>query len=122
MDAARALVVCGLQDRSTVREALAATLVKRMVDRAVFDECFDAFFAHDARGAADLFARLRAEGFTDAEIEALRAILAADLVIAEKLKGVVGKEGDVRLYEPLSKHTTLRVGGRVQAVSEGQLL
>ena len=37
--------------------------------------------------------------------------LAADLVIAERLKGIVGEEGDVRLYEPLAKHTTLRVGG-----------
>src|SRR5436309_11454389 len=38
------------------------------------------------------------------------SILAADLVIAEKLKEIVGEGGDVRLYEPLSKHTTLRVG------------
>jgi UDP-N-acetylenolpyruvoylglucosamine reductase len=42
------------------------------------------------------------------------SILAADLVIAEKLKEIVGAEGDVRLYEPLSKHTTLRVGGPAQ--------
>ncbi|PYL03064.1 MAG: UDP-N-acetylenolpyruvoylglucosamine reductase [Verrucomicrobia bacterium] len=42
------------------------------------------------------------------------SILAADLVIAEKLKAIVGQEGDVRLYEPLSKHTTLRVGGPAQ--------
>jgi UDP-N-acetylenolpyruvoylglucosamine reductase len=42
------------------------------------------------------------------------SILAADLVIAEKLKAIVGEEGDVRLYEPLSKHTTLRVGGSAQ--------
>ena len=42
------------------------------------------------------------------------SILAADLVIAEKLKAVVGEEDDVRLYEPLSKHTTLRVGGPAQ--------
>jgi UDP-N-acetylmuramate--alanine ligase len=41
-------------------------------------------------------------------------ILAADLVIAEKLKAIVGEEGGVRLYEPLSKHTTLRVGGPAQ--------
>jgi UDP-N-acetylmuramate--alanine ligase len=41
-------------------------------------------------------------------------ILAADLVIAERLKDIVGEEGDVRLYEPLSKHTTLRVGGPAQ--------
>jgi UDP-N-acetylmuramate--alanine ligase len=40
--------------------------------------------------------------------------LAADLVIAEKLKELVGEGGDVRLYEPLSKHTTLRVGGPAQ--------
>src|ERR1700757_1946156 len=45
-------------------------------------------------------------------------ILAADLVIAEKLKGIVGKEGEVRLYEPLSNHTTLRVGGPAQFWAE----
>jgi UDP-N-acetylmuramate--alanine ligase len=42
------------------------------------------------------------------------SILAADLVIAEKLKEIVGPEGEVRLYEPLAKHTTLRVGGPAQ--------
>ena len=42
------------------------------------------------------------------------SILAADLVIAEKLKGIVGEEGEVRLHEPLAKHTTLRVGGPAQ--------
>jgi UDP-N-acetylmuramate--L-alanine ligase/UDP-N-acetylenolpyruvoylglucosamine reductase len=41
-------------------------------------------------------------------------ILAADLVIAEKIKAIVGEEGEVRLYEPLSNHTTLRVGGPAQ--------
>jgi hypothetical protein len=39
------------------------------------------------------------------------SIIAGDLVIAEKLKAILGEAGDVRLYEPLSKHTTLRVGG-----------
>ena len=42
------------------------------------------------------------------------SLIAADLVIAEKLKEIVGEAGDVRLYEPLSKHTTLRVGGPAQ--------
>ncbi|MFN2509698.1 MAG: UDP-N-acetylmuramate dehydrogenase, partial [Chthoniobacterales bacterium] len=42
------------------------------------------------------------------------SILAADLVIAEKLKEVVGQAGEVRLYEPLARHTTLRVGGPAQ--------
>jgi UDP-N-acetylmuramate--L-alanine ligase/UDP-N-acetylenolpyruvoylglucosamine reductase len=41
-------------------------------------------------------------------------ILAADLVIAERLKDIVGEDGEVRLHEPLSKHTTLRVGGPAQ--------
>jgi UDP-N-acetylmuramate--alanine ligase len=40
--------------------------------------------------------------------------LAADLVIAEKVKEIVGEDGEVCLYEPLSKHTTLRVGGPAQ--------
>ncbi|PYJ44493.1 MAG: UDP-N-acetylenolpyruvoylglucosamine reductase [Verrucomicrobia bacterium] len=43
--------------------------------------------------------------------------LAADLVIAEKLKAV---DADVCLYEPLSKHTTLRVGGPAQFWIEPQ--
>ena len=42
------------------------------------------------------------------------SILAADLVIAEKIKAIVGEQGDVKLYEPLAKHTTLRVGGPAQ--------
>ncbi len=42
------------------------------------------------------------------------AKLAAELVIAERLKEIVGAEGEVRLAEPLAKHTTLRVGGPAQ--------
>ena len=42
------------------------------------------------------------------------SLLAADLVIAEKLQEIVGEAGEVRLYEPMSKHTTLRVGGPAQ--------
>ncbi len=40
--------------------------------------------------------------------------LAAELVVAEKLKEIVGPEGEVRLSEPLARHTTLRVGGPAQ--------
>jgi UDP-N-acetylmuramate--alanine ligase len=42
------------------------------------------------------------------------SILAGDLVVAEKIKEIVGEEGDIKLYEPLAKHTTLRVGGPAQ--------
>src|SRR5438874_3733367 len=48
------------------------------------------------------------------------SILAADLVIAEQLRAIVGETGEVRLYEPLSKHTTLRVGGPAQFWVEPQ--
>jgi UDP-N-acetylmuramate--L-alanine ligase/UDP-N-acetylenolpyruvoylglucosamine reductase len=48
------------------------------------------------------------------------SILAADLVIAEQLKAIVDKTGKIRLYEPLSKHTTLRVGGPAQFWVEPQ--
>jgi UDP-N-acetylmuramate--alanine ligase len=48
------------------------------------------------------------------------SILAADLVIAEQLKAIVGETGKLRLYEPLSKHTTLRVGGPAQFWVEPQ--
>ncbi|MDQ6860868.1 MAG: UDP-N-acetylmuramate--L-alanine ligase [Verrucomicrobiota bacterium] len=42
------------------------------------------------------------------------SLLAADLVISEKLQEIVGPHGEVSLYEPLAKHTTLRVGGPAQ--------
>lgn len=41
------------------------------------------------------------------------AAIAADLARAEELKSAMGA-GMVRLYEPLSKHTTMRVGGPAQ--------
>ena len=41
------------------------------------------------------------------------AILARDLAALEELHAVMG-EGIVKLYEPLAKHTTLRVGGPAQ--------
>src|SRR6202035_2480278 len=49
-----------------------------------------------------------------ANIHEQLSLIAADLVIAEQRKKIVGQDGDVRLYEPLSKHTTLRVGGPAQ--------
>ena len=45
------------------------------------------------------------------------SILARDLAALEELQAVMG-EGVVKLYEPLSKHTTLRVGGPAQFWAE----
>jgi UDP-N-acetylmuramate--L-alanine ligase/UDP-N-acetylenolpyruvoylglucosamine reductase len=39
------------------------------------------------------------------------AKLVADMVVAEALAELLGAEGTLDLYEPLSRHTTLRVGG-----------
>lgn len=41
------------------------------------------------------------------------AQLCADLELRDKLQAIIG-QGAIRLYEPLSKHTTLRVGGPAQ--------
>ena len=49
-DAARALVLVGLEERGNVRCALRACLVKRSADSAVFDRVFDLYFS----GAAAL--------------------------------------------------------------------
>lgn len=43
------------------------------------------------------------------------ACLAKDLKVAEQLLEIIGKDGGVvKLYEPLSNHTTIRIGGPAQ--------
>ncbi len=51
------------------------------------------------------------------DIHELGAILARDLARVDALQAAMG-EGAVRLYEPLAKHTTLRVGGPAQFWAE----
>lgn len=48
IDAARALATVGVDEPDTVRAALAATLVKRAVDRALFDDLFALYFRRAA--------------------------------------------------------------------------
>ncbi len=45
------------------------------------------------------------------------ALLARDVAVLEELQGVIGV-GSVRLYEPMAKHTTMRVGGPAQFWAE----
>src|SRR5438094_10570563 len=47
-------------------------------------------------------------------------MLAADLLMSEKLEAIVGEGGDLRLYEPLSKLSSLCVGGPAQFWVEPQ--
>ena len=51
-------------------------------------------------------------------IHEVGARLAEDLSLLENLQRQLGAEGVARLYEPLSKHTTLRVGGPARLWAE----
>jgi uncharacterized protein with von Willebrand factor type A (vWA) domain len=50
LDAARAMEAVGIEDRTRVRSALAAALVKTRAQRPAFDRAFDAFFVPPAPG------------------------------------------------------------------------
>jgi uncharacterized protein with von Willebrand factor type A (vWA) domain len=76
LDVARALREIGFEDRWAVREAIACIVVGRARDRRRFDDAFQAFFGGSAdTEPADFWARLPAGGFTDVEVETLRAVL-----------------------------------------------
>src|SRR5581483_9035443 len=51
LDAMRAVAVAGFAERTRLREALAAALVKDEADRAAFDQVFARFFGSGARAA-----------------------------------------------------------------------
>jgi uncharacterized protein with von Willebrand factor type A (vWA) domain len=77
IDATRAVATVGLAQRQGVKTAIAAVVVQHAKERPRYDAVFDAFFdpfldpgASDA--GATLWDRLAAEGFDDAELEALR--------------------------------------------------
>ncbi|WP_410570206.1 vWA domain-containing protein [Amycolatopsis sp. cmx-4-61] len=77
VDAAAALEVLGLDDRALVREGLAAALVRRGGQRAVFDAAFDLYFPAGV-GAPE---RAREEPST---LEELREELAAALADGDR--------------------------------------
>ncbi|EHR51114.1 protein containing von Willebrand factor type A (vWA) domain [Saccharomonospora marina XMU15] len=90
VDAAAAVDVLGLADRARLREALAATLLRRSGQRQVFDALFDLYFpaavgmsqatATVTDTAPDTVARLRDELVTAlaaGDVERLRALAAA---------------------------------------------
>jgi hypothetical protein len=77
IDAIRVAELVGFADRATLREALAAVVVERRTDRDRFREAFDAFFAPERAHAGDLWSRLRARGFGEDELAALRELLQA---------------------------------------------
>ncbi len=74
IDAARVAKLVGFVDKDRFRDALAATVVTRLGDRARFDRAFAAHFRAEPR--RDLWERLGALGFTDDELALVRATFA----------------------------------------------
>jgi uncharacterized protein len=78
-DAARAAAWVGIEDRSTFRAALRATMVKRALDEDVFVRAFELFFSGAARTLeaidASLAKRIEEEGLLEGK--ELRALVAA---------------------------------------------
>ncbi|GAA3834275.1 VWA domain-containing protein [Sphaerisporangium flaviroseum] len=88
LDAARALEVIELTDRETLREAYAATLVKRPMHRPGFDALFDLWFPPVTSGLRAATSDGRDLDLEHAEVPRLRERL------AELLLGDAGAVGD----------------------------
>ena len=101
IDAARVVALCGFADRGVLRDALGAVVVERRADRERFREAFAAFFAPERAHAGDLWSRLRARGFAEAELSALRELLQAAAERsgatgdAPALAGLLGSESEL---------------------------
>ncbi len=78
IDVARAVERVGFEDRALFREAVACLVVRRASERPRFDAAFARFFASASAGTrgGTLWERLEAQGFSPAELDALRALLA----------------------------------------------
>ena len=103
MDAGRAAAAVGLGRPDTLREALAAALVKRATDRPVFDEIFDLTF-------------LRGAGARLATLEALLARAGLDEDRARAL--VEGARRDLAAMSPLARAALGMGGGLAPIVAE----
>jgi uncharacterized protein with von Willebrand factor type A (vWA) domain len=77
IDALQAVAAVGLAERDVLKRVLSATLVKSAHEHARFERVFDAFFAARGATSSDLFERLRAQGFSEDEVEAVRTLLRA---------------------------------------------
>lgn len=75
VDVARALVLLGFDDRTKIRDAVAAVIDVRAERREAFTNAFDRFF--DASSRLSLRERLERVGATDSEISAIEEYLAA---------------------------------------------
>lgn len=108
IDVARAIRAVGFADKETARRAVACVVVRYGRERKAFDAAFDAFFAAVQAGDnASLWERLAADGFTDAELDVLRAFL-ADAEGANAAPGDAARAGDAA--RPLALRTLAGAG------------
>lgn len=84
IDSARAVAVVGFEDRVALRSALASVIVASRREKARFEAAFDEFFAGAEPHARDFWGRLETQGFTGAEILALRELLEASAARADE--------------------------------------
>ena len=75
IDALRAIQRTGLAERDVLKRVLSLTLAKTPADATRFEAVFEAFFSARGETHGDLFERLRAKGFQDNEVDAVREIL-----------------------------------------------
>src|SRR4051812_33387427 len=75
IDVANVAALVGLGDRAALCDAIGAVIVERRVDLPRYREAFDRFFALGSAHPGDLWGRLRARGFTERELDALRELL-----------------------------------------------
>jgi uncharacterized protein with von Willebrand factor type A (vWA) domain len=78
VDVARAVREVGLDDREHVRAGVGAIVLQRARERARYEAVFDAFFGARAPDRRTLWERLASPpwGFSEAELESLRELLA----------------------------------------------
>lgn len=77
IDAARVCTLVGFADRDALRSGLASVLATRKSELSLFLATFDRFFSPERAHLGDLWGRLRARGFQDSELSALRELLDA---------------------------------------------
>jgi uncharacterized protein with von Willebrand factor type A (vWA) domain len=75
IDVASVAALVGLGDRAALCDAIGAVIVERRADLPRYREAFDRFFALGSAHPGDLWGRLRARGFADRELDALRQLL-----------------------------------------------
>lgn len=113
LDSVRVMVALGLGDRESLREGLAATLVKRQSHRRSFDAIFDLFYPAGVGSR-----RARAAEEPDAELAATSAADALQELRDELLQAMLDQ--DRELLEALAVQAVERLGampGRPQGMS-----